>query len=76
MFSPPDNLRERVRGLFTILEAMTIIPGFGEKGLYGIASSYKLGRILASLRLKRVFDAASLHIGSGLHIFVLAKKVH
>lgn len=71
----PKQLTEMVRSLFNILEATTIIPGYGEKGLYRIASSYKLGRILATLGLKRAFDASCLRLGSGLHTFVLAKKV-
>ena len=69
------QLTEMVRSLFKVLEVTTIIPGFGEKGLYRIASSYKLGRILASLGLKRVFDATCLRVGSGLHTSVLAEKV-
>ena len=69
------QLREMVRSLFVVLELTTIIPGFGEKGLYRIASSPKLGRILSILMVKRAFDAACLRVGSGLHSFVLAKKV-
>jgi 2-polyprenyl-3-methyl-5-hydroxy-6-metoxy-1,4-benzoquinol methylase len=71
----PKKLLGMVRSVFSILDETTIIPGFGSKGLYRIASSYKVGRIFAALRLKRVFDAACLRGGSGLHTFVLAKKV-
>jgi 2-polyprenyl-3-methyl-5-hydroxy-6-metoxy-1,4-benzoquinol methylase len=71
----PKQVIEMVRSLFNVLEATTIIPGNGVKGLYRIASSFKLGHILESLGLKQVFDAACLRIGSGLHTFVLAKKV-
>jgi 2-polyprenyl-3-methyl-5-hydroxy-6-metoxy-1,4-benzoquinol methylase len=71
----PKELTEMIRSLFDVLEVTTIVPGFGEKGPYRIASSYKLGRILASLGLKRIFDATCLRVGSGLHTFVLAKKV-
>lgn len=71
----PEQLVKMVRSLFTVLDMTTIIPGFGSKGLYRIASSYKLGRALAFLRLKRAFDAACLRSGSGLHTFVLAKKI-
>ena len=71
----PKQLKEMVRSLFNIIEATTIIPGYGEKGLYRITSSYKLGRVLTRLGLRRAFDAACLRIGSGLHTFVIAKKV-
>jgi 2-polyprenyl-3-methyl-5-hydroxy-6-metoxy-1,4-benzoquinol methylase len=68
------QLTEMVRSIFSVLEVTTIIPGYGEKGLYRIANSYKLGRILASLGLKRAFDVACLRVGSGLHTVVMAKK--
>ena|ERR1700674_5603418 len=77
---PLENLLTRkqlttmVRKSFNVLEATTIISGFGGKGLYRIASSHKLGRILASLGVKGIFDAACLRVGSGLHTFVVAKK--
>jgi SAM-dependent methyltransferase len=71
----PRELKEAVRKLFDVVEATTIIPGFGVKGTYRIASSYKLGCALASMRLKRAFDAACLWAGFGLHIFLVAKKL-
>jgi 2-polyprenyl-3-methyl-5-hydroxy-6-metoxy-1,4-benzoquinol methylase len=71
----PEKLTDMVQTLFSVLDVTTIIPGFGAKGLYRISSSQKLARILASLRLKRTFDAACLRAGSGLHTVVLAKKV-
>jgi 2-polyprenyl-3-methyl-5-hydroxy-6-metoxy-1,4-benzoquinol methylase len=69
------QLTDMVRSIFRVLEVTTIIPGYGGKGLYRVASSYKLGRVLSSLGLKNVFDAACLRVGSGLHTFVMAKKV-
>jgi SAM-dependent methyltransferase len=59
---------------FDILQITTIIPGHGVKGLYRIASSYKLGRLLEALRLRHAFDAACLQAGYGLHTFVVARK--
>jgi 2-polyprenyl-3-methyl-5-hydroxy-6-metoxy-1,4-benzoquinol methylase len=70
----PKELTKMIGSVFNVLEVTTIIPGFGEKGLYRISSSRKLSRILAPLGLKRAFDAVCLRAGSGLHVFVLAKK--
>lgn len=70
----PKQLTDMVRALFTVVEATTIIPGFGQNGVHRMASSHKLGRVLDLIGLRRVFEALCLRVGSGLHTFVLAKK--
>jgi cyclopropane fatty-acyl-phospholipid synthase-like methyltransferase len=71
---PIPKLKSFLKKYFEIREMTTIIPGCGVKGLYRIASSYKLRRWLEMVGLGRIFESASLRAGFGLHVFVIARK--
>jgi 2-polyprenyl-3-methyl-5-hydroxy-6-metoxy-1,4-benzoquinol methylase len=72
-FLTRSHLKQMVRSLFDIADVRTIISA-GERGLYRVVNSYKLGKILASVGLYRTFEATCLRAGFGLHTFVVARK--
>jgi 2-polyprenyl-3-methyl-5-hydroxy-6-metoxy-1,4-benzoquinol methylase len=67
-------LRRLVSRQFQIVEIGTIVPSFGEAGIYRLLNSEKLARLLDLTRLRNAYRRALLSVGFGLHTVVLARK--
>jgi len=67
-------LRRLVSRRFQIVDIRTIVPGFGDTGLYRVLNSEKIGWLLDFLRIRRAYRQALLDAGFGLHTVVVARK--
>lgn len=67
-------LRHLVSRQFQILDIVTIVPDFGEIGIYRLLNSDKIGRLLDLARIRNAYRRALLRAGFGLHSVVLARK--
>ncbi len=68
------QLRALLSPQFRIICLRTLIVGFGTNGVFRIANSPKLLRILGALRVSRFYESALEKTGFGLHIFVIAQR--
>jgi 2-polyprenyl-3-methyl-5-hydroxy-6-metoxy-1,4-benzoquinol methylase len=67
-------LRRLVSHRFQIVDITTIVPNFGETGIYRLLNSEKIGRLLDYVRFRHAYRQTLLKAGFGLHLTVLAKK--
>jgi 2-polyprenyl-3-methyl-5-hydroxy-6-metoxy-1,4-benzoquinol methylase len=68
------ELRSIVSRYFEIIEMTTIVPGFGDLGIYRLLNSEKVGALLDSLKLRKTYRKLLLRAALGLHIVVVARK--
>jgi 2-polyprenyl-3-methyl-5-hydroxy-6-metoxy-1,4-benzoquinol methylase len=69
-----SELRSLVSSHFEIMEATTIVSGFGERGIYRMVNSQKLGDWLDLVNLRGAYRRLLLRNSFGLHTVVLAQK--
>ena len=59
---------------FDIIQLRTIIPLYGQKGIYRVFSSVRLRSILRKANLGQYLFSLKLRLGLGLHILAVGKK--
>jgi 2-polyprenyl-3-methyl-5-hydroxy-6-metoxy-1,4-benzoquinol methylase len=67
-------LRSMVSRYFEIIETTTIVPGFGDRGMYRLLNSKKWNDFLGVLKLRRAYRGLLLRAGLGLHTVIVARK--
>lgn len=70
------ELRKILEKDFEIVILKTIIPFWGNKGVYKLLNSPKLNLALNSVGLKNLKNYMLLKLGLGLHIVLLAKRIY
>lgn len=68
------ELRSIVSRHFEIVEMTTIVPGFGDLGIYRMLNSEKVGALMNVLKLRKAYRDLLLRASFGLHTVVLARK--
>jgi 2-polyprenyl-3-methyl-5-hydroxy-6-metoxy-1,4-benzoquinol methylase len=69
-----SELRSLVCRQFEMIKLTTIVPGFGDRGIYRLLNSHKVANLLDFLKLTRRYRQVLLGTGFGLHTVVLARK--
>jgi SAM-dependent methyltransferase len=67
-------MRRLVSRRFQVVEISTIVPNLGDKGIYRLINSEKIGRLLDLMRIRNGYRQALLRAGFGLHTVVVARK--
>lgn len=70
----PKDLRSMLRPHFRLRRLWTILPCFGDRGLFRILGSTKLARVLDRLGVLGVYQGALLHAGLGLVMVAVAER--
>lgn len=70
----PRELRVLLTPQFRVKRLHTILPGFGNQGIFRIAHSRKLARLLKALGVFSLYQWALLRAGFGLVIFTVAER--
>lgn len=68
------ELRSIVSRHFEIVDMTTIVPGFGDLGIYRMLNSEKVGALMNVLKLRKAYRDLLLRASFGLHTVVLARK--
>lgn len=59
---------------FEVIEIRSIIDGFGTTGIFRIANSYKLRKLLSYLRISSLYSYFILKFGYGLHLVAHGRR--
>jgi 2-polyprenyl-3-methyl-5-hydroxy-6-metoxy-1,4-benzoquinol methylase len=68
------TLRSLVSRHFEIIDTTTIVPGFGDTGIYRLLNSEKIGYVLDFLKARTAYRKVLLRAAFGLHTVVIARK--
>lgn len=68
------QLKYLLKDHFDIIQLKTIIPLYGQKGIYRVFSSVRLRSILRRANLDQYLSSLKLRLGLGLHILAVGKK--
>ena len=70
----PKQLKSLLISQFRVRRLRTILPGYGTLGIFRVANSVKLARILRGLGIFTIYQDILLRLGFGLVIFTVAER--